>query len=236
MYSVIIIAVILFATWAAWQLWSFLAPLPNVDDQNSSFIRSQIKYQSGFLLIALLVIAFAYNLSGQVLGIGVVGASLHLGVPAIDGTSWLVVGFIMTVLFAVVTYLMVASSFSKLVDRTAFLKKFGFWIVLFAALNALSEELIYRGALIFVLEGSWPAWQIALLSAILFSVAHIRGQVNGVFVLLGSAVVGWCLAHAVLQTQGLFWAWCVHFVQDIFIFAAFIAQGVDEEPRHGPVC
>ena len=91
----------------------------------------------------------------------------------------------------------------------------------------LSEELIYRGVLLNGTHNYLAPWQIAALSALLFSVAHIRGQASGWFVIAGSAVVGWFLAISVLQSHGLFWAWCIHFLQDIVIFTAFVASAAN---------
>jgi membrane protease YdiL (CAAX protease family) len=119
---------------------------------------------------------------------------------------------------------LVARSLSKVGNWRLFLKKYGIWIVILASLNSFSEELIYRGSLITVMEGDFPHWFIAIISGIVFMLAHIKGQVKGLFVLLGSAFIGWCLAYVVLQTQGLFWAWAIHFIQDLLIFSAFLVN------------
>jgi len=34
---------------------------------------------------------------------------------------------------------------------------------------------------------------------------------------------GWLLALSIIETQGLFLAWAVHFVQDVVIFASMFA-------------
>lgn len=34
--------------------------------------------------------------------------------------------------------------------------------------------------------------------------------------------MGWILGKAILETRGLFWAWCIHLLSDVVIFT-FIA-------------
>jgi hypothetical protein len=34
--------------------------------------------------------------------------------------------------------------------------------------------------------------------------------------------LGWLLARSVVDTQGMFWAWFLHFLQDVVIFTAMI--------------
>lgn len=186
-----------------------------------------MKYQAAFLLIAFTVVATAYALSNSFLGLGDINAPFEIGVLNLEVNplvSWTVVGISLVIAFGIPTYFLVSSSLSKVVHWPSFLSKFGGWILFISALNAFSEELVYRGALITISEQHLTSWQTALLSAVIFSLAHIKGQTNGVLILMGSAIVGWCLAYSVLQTHGLFWAWCIHFTQDIFIFAAFIAN------------
>jgi len=36
--------------------------------------------------------------------------------------------------------------------------------------------------------------------------------------------LGWFLGKSMLETRGLFWAWLIHLVQDVLIFA-FLAIG-----------
>ena len=36
--------------------------------------------------------------------------------------------------------------------------------------------------------------------------------------------LGWLLARSMVETRGLFWAWFIHFCQDVIIFS-FLAIG-----------
>jgi hypothetical protein len=228
----IVIAVIL-ATWAGWALWRSLSPaaLSPGSCQTNDFLARQVRYQATFLLVAVAVAGLAYAVTYEVgesvFGVGVLSSVVEgdaFGLGRVMPASWSQLGIVLTLAIGLVTCILVAPSLRSIANWSTFLRRCGVWTVALAAVNALSEELIYRGAVVAAAQGHLEPWQTALLSAALFSAAHIRGQASGAFVVAGSAIVGWCLAHAVLQTHGLFWAWCVHFTQDVVMFAAFFAE------------
>lgn len=239
---IVIVTVISLATYAGWALWRYPLLINQSADEGRGFIQKQIGYQTSFLLLAVGVAILAHSLtaqeSWQVFGIGILASPIQAEpfvFPHLDGISWLQFGSLLTLGFGLATLVLVSTSLRSIVNWPNFLRKFGLWIIVLSAVNSLSEELIYRGALIAVAQGLLEPSQIALLSGILFALAHIRGQASGITVVAGSAVVGWCLAHAVLQTHGLFWAWCAHFVQDIIIFLAFIAAMTSAPQSGAPV-
>ncbi|WP_456789312.1 CPBP family intramembrane glutamic endopeptidase [Cellulomonas sp. P5_C5] len=96
-------------------------------------------------------------------------------------------------------------------------------ILVYAAVNAVTEELTYRAPLLAtlgpVVGGRAALWQ----SAVFFGVAHYFGTPGG----LGGAAItvflGWLLAKAMLETRGLFWAWWIHFLSDVAIFTFLTA-------------
>jgi len=45
--------------------------------------------------------------------------------------------------------------------------------------------------------------------------------------------LGWLLAKSVIETNGIFWAWFIHFLQDIVIFSAFVLAAVNKSFRQG---
>lgn len=45
---------------------------------------------------------------------------------------------------------------------------------------------------------------------------------NGVIGILMAGVLGWLMMKSVMETQGIFWAWSIHFLQDVVIFSALI--------------
>lgn len=40
-----------------------------------------------------------------------------------------------------------------------------------------------------------------------------------------AGLLGWLLAKSVLETNGIFWVWGIHFLQDVVIFSAFVLAG-----------
>ena len=94
------------------------------------------------------------------------------------------------------------------------------WILLFAAMNALTEEVIFRFNLIVLLTGRMSAQAIYLISAVLFGLPHYAGMPNGILGVLMAGVLGYVLAKSVVETKGMFWAWFIHFVQDVLIIGS----------------
>ena len=99
------------------------------------------------------------------------------------------------------------------------------FVVIFAAMNAFSEEMSFRAALLAPLDGKVTRQQSLLLTAFFFGIAHWDGMPNGVTGVLMSGVLGWLLGKSMLETRGYFWAWFIHFTQDIIVFA-FVALGM----------
>ena len=91
-------------------------------------------------------------------------------------------------------------------------------------MNAFNEEMTYRASMLATLEtpvGYKNAWW---LSALYFGIAHFYGVPYGWLGIALAAFNGWLLGKAMLETRGLFWAWWMHFLQDIVIFT-FLAGG-----------
>jgi hypothetical protein len=97
-------------------------------------------------------------------------------------------------------------------------------ILLAAALNAFSEEVAYKAAFLSVLENPVGARQVLYMVAAYFGIAHYYGVPYGVIGVLLAAFLGWILAKSMQETGGLFWAWFIHFWQDVWIFS-FMAIG-----------
>lgn len=96
-------------------------------------------------------------------------------------------------------------------------------ILLYAAVNAVTEELTYRAPLLATLEpvvgGRAALWQ----SAVFFGMVHYFGTPGGVGGAAVTVFLGWLLAKALLETRGLFWAWWIHFLSDVAIFTFLTA-------------
>ncbi len=91
-------------------------------------------------------------------------------------------------------------------------------VLLFAAMNAFNEEFPYRAALLSQLVPTVGKQQALLLTATLFGLGHFYGVPPGVTGVLMAGLMGWLLGKSIVETRGLFWAWFIHFLQDVLIF------------------
>ncbi len=93
-----------------------------------------------------------------------------------------------------------------------------------AALNAFNEEVTYKASFLAVLVGPVGSRQALRMVAAYFGLAHFYGVPYGVIGVALAWFLGWILARSMLETRGLWWAWFIHFVQDVAIFG-FMAVG-----------
>jgi membrane protease YdiL (CAAX protease family) len=98
-------------------------------------------------------------------------------------------------------------------------------ILLFAAMNAFSEEVTFRSALLATLPESLGKQSRLLLTASYFGLAHYWGVPYGPLGVLLAGLLGWLLGKIMLETEGFFWPWFIHFLQDVVIYA-FMAIGL----------
>jgi Type II CAAX prenyl endopeptidase Rce1-like len=97
-------------------------------------------------------------------------------------------------------------------------------VLLAAAVNAFAEEVTYKASLLSVLEGPVGLRQAVLMVAAHFGIGHYYGIPYGLIGVLLAGFLGWILARYMAETRGMFWAWFVHFRQDVLIFS-FLAVG-----------
>ncbi len=97
-------------------------------------------------------------------------------------------------------------------------------VLLLAAMNAFGEEMTYRAPLLATLEGTVGSRQALWIAALFFGIEHYYGVPYGVVGVLLASFLGMILSKAMVETRGFFWAWFIHFLQDVAIFA-FMAIG-----------
>lgn len=134
-----------------------------------------------------------------------------------EGQSWRQVGRDIGIVITGVTFIYILSSIRWQWRRLLQAKHIA-WILIFAALNALLEELVYRFGIVGPLVGVISSEYIAVISAAAFGAAHWKGVPKGLPGILLAGILGFILAKSVLETGGLFWAWFIHFLQDVVIF------------------
>lgn len=193
-----------------------------------AFIDAKIAYQvvSALLMIAVVAAVRVLGARERFLRAGdaraPAGAIRLLGVHA--GEPWSVVGrnfaLIATAVTAVVVWLQVARGQEGLL---AALPMSLLLALPFAAANAATEEGLVRLAL---LEGTVDvlgAPRAAMLSGAVFGTVHYFGVPGGAPGLVLAGFLGYVLARSVTETNGVGWAWFIHFLQDVVIFALLFA-------------
>ena len=63
-----------------------------------------------------------------------------------------------------------------------------------------------------------PGGHIAILSGVLFGGVHYFGIPGGLIGVALAGFLGWLLTKSITKTRGVFWAWSLHFLQDLVIF------------------
>lgn len=201
----------------------------------SPVIALNLRYQPAAFVVAIVAVLLVRVLvpdhadylrvgdwSAPATGLGILGVA--------DGDSWTSVGLtflvIMTVVTTVVVWLQVARG--RLSGRA--LVKALPWALGFSAINALTEELLFRLTLAEALGPVLAAGWVAAISAILFGAPHWFGNPGRIPGVLLAGFMGWFLSLSVLQTGGLGWAWTIHVVQDIVIFTLLTAASASDVP------
>ena len=99
-------------------------------------------------------------------------------------------------------------------------------IILFALINSLTEELIFRFGIVGGLYTHSPKLMILIISAILFGLPHYFGWPSGFAGIFMAGMLGYILCKATIETKGISIAWTIHFVQDVIIFTALFMMNI----------
>ena len=92
-------------------------------------------------------------------------------------------------------------------------------ILLLAASNGVTEEIIYRAAPISPVYEVVGKANAIWMAAILFGLSHYIGGIpSGVLGVLITAFLGWFFGKCMLDSRGFFWPWLFHTLQDILPF------------------
>ena len=143
-----------------------------------------------------------------------------LGIKA--GGSWKTFGWIFGCAAAlavlVPTILTIAPSTATVVKTLPFLPA----VLLFAAINAFTEEVYHRAGLLATLTEIIGKNQTLLLAAVFFGLAHwLYGSPPGLVGALMTGFLAWLLGKSMLETRGIAWPWLMHFLPDVMIFFSY---------------
>ncbi len=217
---------------AEWLVYNWVDQLPfyQTSLNNPSFNVYMLPEKSLGLIVTLTIIAFLFLLKKKrgtfFLAWGDTAAPVEpvkwLGVK--PGAKWNTFGrsFAIYLSLGTLAFLVIAGQpqLDLVVKALPFLPA----VLLAAALNAFNEEMTYKASFLAVLAGVVGKQQALWLVAAYFGILHYYGIPYGVVGVLLACFLGWLLAKSMLETHGLFWAWFLHFLQDVLIFA-FLAIG-----------
>lgn len=215
-----------------WLVFTRIAFLPAYEGWlvSTSFNVFFLAYQSLRLIMTLAIIATLFILKKKrdafFLVKGDTSAPLEpvrwLGIKA--GATWNKAGRVSAIVLSLgtLTFLIIAGRppLDILVRALPFLPA----VLFFGMLNSFNEEMATRASFLSVLEDVVGKRQALWLTAALFGIGHFYGIPYGVVGVLMAGLLAWWAAKSMLETRGLGWAWFIHFVQDVWIFA-FAAVG-----------
>jgi hypothetical protein len=206
-----------------------LAEAPPAALVENAYVNSLVLYQLVTLALTAVVLLILFVLGPRhfrrFFHIGQLGAPVEpvraLGINTEGNETWRHVGRNFAVIITVVTlvYMVFAvRSVGLSADGTRYL-----WIVpLLAASNAFVEEMITRFGIVVSLEGLVSRPLVLLASAALFGGVHYFGTPGGLIGVAMAGFLGWLLAKSIVETRGVFWAWFIHFLQDVIIISGLI--------------
>lgn len=192
----------------------------------NAYIDYQIKYQSLLLVTAFVVLVLTYFLNKEnftsLFSIGNINARTEeLSLFGIKkGDKWLETGLSLSLIITLVTAIFMYFQLKQYAVNWQLLLQGMGWIVLFSLTNSFGEEAIYRIGIVSPLKGLIAPVTVFLISAVLFGVPHFGGMPSGVIGVVMAGVLGFVLAKSVYETNGIFWAWFIHFLQDVVIIGS----------------
>lgn len=207
------------ATWSIYPEWS-------------SAVNQQLIYQLTTLSITLLFLLFLRLFFRQTFLTyfqkGDIKAPIvpvpQVGIKPKDGENWQHLGknfaIVITLVTSIIIYFQIAHNQPIALAKLLPILPLS---IGFALVNSFVEESITRLGVVVVLKGHVSDPFIALISAGIFGTVHYWGHPGGFVGVLAAGFLGWLLAKSILETKGVFWAWLIHFLQDIVILTALLA-------------
>jgi hypothetical protein len=155
---------------------------------------------------------------------GKVTPAKFVGINPKEHENWLHVGINFSVIITTVTALLIYFQLvkEKAIAAETIISLLPFSL-LFALSNSFVEESITRLGVVIILADTIDNNKIPFLSGILFGTVHYWGNPGGVPGVSAAGFLGWLLAKSIIETRGIFWAWLIHFLQDVVIFSAILS-------------
>jgi len=227
----IVFIVIGFASISIFKLNGLVSKI-NTRLSNDVYLNSHSKYQVALLSLSFIVLLLTYLQEPQnfklLFSIGDISAPVNpvqwFGIG--ENRTWVFSGLYLSLIITLGTLSFVYIQFRKLKINAKEIFPYVIWILAFSLTNSFSEEAIFRLGVISPLFGAIEASNLNLLSAVIFGLVHFGGMPHGLIGMLMAGFLGWFLAKSVIETQGIFWAWLIHFIQDVVIYVGFVVGSI----------
>ena len=224
-YWKIIFSIILTFIATAFLFVFMKSPLFNIQVFDKEILNFYANYEFSTLIVSSTLLLALYLLADKLrLGYfnlrkvdGAVNPVPLLGIK--PGERWKTIGVSIGLIITIVTGIVV---YFQVVPQNGL--TFRFFpevplILLFALMNSFTEEVIFRLSYTTIVANENGNPRISeFLSAAVFGGVHYFGIApSGIAGALMAVFIGWFLAKSINETKGFFWAWVIHFAQDVVI-------------------
>jgi uncharacterized protein len=192
----------------------------------NEYVNFQANYQTLLLVVTFISIATTYFLNKanfiNYFSFGNINApSLEMKLFGINANDrWIKTGLSLIFFISLITGIFMYFKLKQSQLDWAILQSGILWILLFSLTNSFGEEMIYRIGIVSPLKGLLSPITIYIISAILFGLPHLVGVPSGLMGAIMAGVLGLIFAKSLYETSGFFWAWFIHFIQDVIIISA----------------
>lgn len=180
------------------------------------------------ILVALTVIAALWLMKRDRKAFFLVKGQLDAPIEPIrwlgikEGESWKVFGWIFAGSAALAvfipTILGIAPSGETILRALPLLPA----AILFAAVNAFTEEAYFRASILSTLHESIGKTHTLLITLVFFGLSHwLYGSPPGLIGFLMTGFLAWLMGRSMLETKGMLWPWVIHFAPDVVIFFSY---------------
>lgn len=204
-------------------------PLFEVSFLGTKYLNDTFAYQMTTLALSLVIILVTALLTNfqslKLLSIkkidGEVTPEPWIGISKNNKDTWKTLGrnvaIIISIVTAVVIYFQVYKSgvIQNLTLGNLVL------VVIFALINSFVEEVTFRHTFASITEYHKLNPNISKgFSGAIFGFVHYFGVPARIPGVIMAGFLGWFLSKSIHETKGFFWAWLIHFVQDVIIMTA----------------
>jgi uncharacterized protein len=210
-------------------LWIKDHPVLNIQLFSNAQYNAILNYQLTTLILAGLMIGLVAVLTGgegmKLLNLknidGEITPEPWIGINPKGKESWKSLGVTFSIIITLVTAVVIFFQVFRKGEFSIEIFPGLVLVALFALSNSFVEEILYRFSFVGVgMDAKIPVLVIQGLSALTFGLIHYFGVPSGIPGVLMAGFIGWFLSKSMIETQGFFWAWLIHFLQDVVIFFA----------------